>query len=349
MAELTELIGPRTTNEIEHPRFGPLHKAEIVVDEINFKPFLGETRDVENHLDAGSYGCVTEYFLRGRLSDGTPVRTAKELINAKTNVKGIPKEEWGDLIQKINEAETPDKGDIVAVYWFSKGDIPSEFHGETYVNVIPADLKTGRGFRKNVLSRTSGDKDIDDYLEGFESFLPSTENFKAEWKGARKKFVGAMKKLALDLKSLFYMDIEEVRKYAIGITIQDEKTVREFEKYQDKMEPHFGTCFRKFASYNVERAAALAVSRKGYSDPQDAIEKVDQIKNAFYNEFINNLDEMFSRRPANLLGSVDLLEPAVDIIYHAHQAFQSAVRTVYGVYGRSFKTLPGCFGHSKKR
>lgn len=134
MADLSEII---EMPEITNSRGETAKRAEIIVDEVNL--YGRADTQVGSAFGPGYSG---EVFFRGRLADDSKVRTVKNYISASIDYPSKEQELWQKIAAEVTSILIPDKGDIVAVNYFSNELLPAEFRGERYVRTITRKIKT---------------------------------------------------------------------------------------------------------------------------------------------------------------------------------------------------------------
>ncbi len=134
-------------------------RAEIIVDEVNLK---GDANTQMGSLFGPGYS--GEVFFRGRLADDSKVRTAKTYICASIDYPSKNQERWQAATVEVLSKLIPSRGDIVAVNYFSKELLPSEFKGERYVWAATREIETPHtrklfGLSTGILFRKAGEID----------------------------------------------------------------------------------------------------------------------------------------------------------------------------------------------
>lgn len=118
-------------------------EAEILIDEIGYP--LPDRRIV------GVERLITvSLYYRGRLYDGTRVRTVKFHFEHRHDTYK-PDEQSIILNDKIHQ-DYPRAGDVIPVYWYKGGPLPSIFAGERYIHIAfdPREKPERRDFRSAV-------------------------------------------------------------------------------------------------------------------------------------------------------------------------------------------------------
>lgn len=329
--ELSDLIEPR-----EHPgdkknKSRVYHTAEILIDEVVRKN--GKVIDIHEtgDIDPSNILYSQEYFLRGRLSDGTQVRTVKSSIGVKADANDLPKDKWGDRVEEELEKKMPKAGEIMAVYWHSEEELPKPFKNEIYVYQITHTF---------IPLVRNHETDMAEYLKVLEAKSRAKgDDFEKDEADALKEVKDAITRPSYTMHTIRDNSDKSIKDYILSYAIKSKEVLDKFDELAPKMDD-YSACLRMLAGFDVGKNAAWLAYKKSARRPTSMLNEFCIIRDNLPGQIADYLDNL-KNRPWHEKITPD------DIKYQLDMALKSAAGFAYS--NSVDKKMPGSFGHSDRR